>query len=599
MRLLLALKHRIANIYKDVAPLRTIKNLTGALHFAMKFTPKKYIFPATLALAAQFTTAHAVELMVDTNRDAVIDPATDAQGRDQWTTTRGAFFLFNNDSDLHGTEQDSADAVVNGEADLQDLAIMMASAIEGLPENATVTVSVDVKSLGNVRIFADETKTGNYTNVDLESKGNINPRSLATGNLELRIEAKSYASPAWNGKTKVTLTVHVPGNEPQSDVVELRVAPFIMLPSSAPGDTIYVREFPGRNDEMLKQLQTIADAANAKLHIIAGGEGSPYAYNNIWLQDTMEIGYHEFPGKKMSVVKKANRNKSLDNFPKNELLGPDYGWFEWSEYRESHGRGNGGVEWMDWYGNLEVTVPLPGFPFGRIFYGITPEGDSLNPEIVALLNAQEIQGTALGLDVGWLQIKHVDEMVSFVPTNNNGGFKVMVPDNTVAIQLLESFKANGHGDLEILQPFATSGFLKKYPKVTANAILEDAALLEFAKGLQETRIDPMINVLISELGINPEQIVRVPFLMEPGKTALFPNMINSLYLNGHLVIPDPTGPVVNGEDLIQKFMAQQFAEDDVELHFVDDRQYHKWSGNVHCATNVRREVADGWWKKLN
>ena len=31
-------------------------------------------------------------------------------------------------------------------------------------------------------------------------------------------------------------------------------------------------------------------------------------------------------------------------------------------------------------------------------------------------------------------------------------------------------------------------------------------------------------------------------------------------------------------------------------HFIDARQYHKWGGEVHCATNVRREgFRTPWW----
>lgn len=556
--------------------------------------------PVVIACTALLATAaQGAQLLVDTNRDGVIDAATDSDGRDQWTSQRGAFFLNNNDSDLATSTPDYADAVVNGAKDLEDLAIIRATQVANLPESAVVSLSVDLKSLGNVRIFVDESRTGDYTSVDLDSVGNVNPTALAKGDLDFRIEASTYASPSWNGKTTVTLSIKQGTAEAEVDSVQLRIAPYIMLPSEAHANTVYVREFPGRNDELIKQLSEIIPQAGAKLHVIPGGETSPYAYNHIWLQDTMEIGYQEIPGKKMSVVLKANRDKSLDNFAKNELLGHDFGWFEWSEYRESHGRGDGGTEWMDWYGNLEVTPPLPGFPYGRIFYGITPEGDSLNPEIVAMLNAQDVQAPAVGLDVGWLQIKHVDEMISFVPTDDQGNFKVMVPDNTLAISMLESFKKDGHGDVEILQPFAPYGYLKKYPKVTPNALLEDAELMQFAKELQEKRVNPMIEQMAAEFGIKPEQIVRVPFLMESGRNALFPNMVNSLFVNGHLIIPDPSGPVVEGKDLMQQYMVQQFAEDKVTLHFVDDRQYHKWSGNVHCATNATRQVADGWWNKLN
>jgi len=79
-------------------------------------------------------------------------------------------------------------------------------------------------------------------------------------------------------------------------------------------------------------------------------------------------------------------------------------------------------------------------------------------------------------------------------------------------------------------------------------------------------------------------------------TSLFPNMVNSVVLNGHLLVSDPHGPEVDGKDLLQEYVRDLLADLPLEVHFLDDRVYHAWSGNTHCATNVRRDGADEpWW----
>ncbi|MDX1972122.1 MAG: protein-arginine deiminase family protein [Candidatus Sumerlaeia bacterium] len=553
---------------------------------------------ASLAGATADTIAPSVQLLADTNRDGKITAELDADGRSSWTSNRGALFLFNCDSDDNSRNPDWMDAFVNGDSDLEDLARLMAAPIPSLDPHSVVTVSVDEAAKPYVRIFSLGENADQSKAIDLESSGNIRPQALVSGPLSLGIEARTFATAGWNGLAKVTLSVTSPDGSITSDSVQLRVAPFILLSNLKKGETIYVREHIGRNEVFLEQLRTISEKAEAELHIISGAESSPYPSWNIWLQDTMEVGYQAMPGKSMNVILKANRNKALDNFARQELLGPDYGWFECGSFRPSHGAGEGGTQWMDWFGNLEVTAPIPGYPLGRVIYGITPEGDSLNPEVVSMLNAQGIQSEPLGLDVGWLQIKHVDEMISFVPTGPNGEFKVMVPDTGVAIRLLQEAQDAGNGATELLAPFATHGYLKKHPKVTVDALLGDAEMINYSKELQEKRIEPMIQKIIQEFGLKPEQLVRVPFLMESGREALIPNMVNSLVINGHLVIPDPNGPVINERDIFQNYMAQQFAEDAIQLHFVDDRQYHKWSGNVHCGTNVKREGPSQWWSAV-
>jgi protein-arginine deiminase len=295
----------------------------------------------------------------------------------------------------------------------------------------------------------------------------------------------------------------------------------------------------------------------------------------------------------MNVALKANRGRSLDNLARDFLLGRDYGFLQSGSYRESYGRGRGGNGWLDWYGNLEVSPPLADYPMGRIYYGFNPEGSadaSLNPAIVSMLDAQGVQGTPLRLDTGWLMIKHVDEVISFVPGGNGSeGIRIMVVDPEAMISLLKQWKDRGLGGERLLHSFRENE--------TVDSLLDDSGLIQHNKYLQKERIAPIVDILMRELKLEEGNFVPIPALFDQRGRAVFPNMVNSLILSRHIFIADPNGPVVDRRDLLQEEMRRRLKDLPLTVHFLDDRQYHRGSGNVHCATNVRREgFPSPWWK---
>jgi protein-arginine deiminase len=530
-------------------------------------------------------------MVADTDRDGQVDFELDRLGADTWTQERGAVFLNNCDSDQNTGKPDWADSVVNGEEDLKDLALIKVRKIKNLPPQSRISISANEASRERVRIFL-KNPNGNLEGINLNDKGNIDAGPLRDSGLELRIEANSFADAEWDGETQVKITVELPDGSIHENTVCLKVAPFILLSNLQRGKTLYVRAFPGRNDAFIQQLKRIVPQTGAELFIVP--EGEPYRSHDIWLQDAMEIGYTEKPGQRMNVVLQANRERSLDNFPLKGLLGPDYGWIRVGSYRESYARGRGGNGWLDWYGNLEVTPPLPECAFGRMCYGFNPEGPpdaSLNPEIVAVLEAQKLQTPGIRLDTGWLLIKHVDEMISFLPPKNPGRpFCVMVVSPEAMIALLKRWKAEGYGETAVLKRFQ--------PDTTVASLLSDEKLLQHNIHLQRDRIEPNIAILKNELKLSEEDFIRIPALFSEEGSSMFPNMVNSAVLNDYLLIADPDGPLIDGVDLLQEEVKRLLSGVPVRPVFLDDTQYHKWSGNVHCATNIRREgLSEAWFKK--
>jgi len=530
-------------------------------------------------------------MVADTDRNGQVNFDLDRLGADTWTQERGAVFLNNCDSDQGTGKPDWADTNVNGEEDLKDLALIKVRKIHRLLPESRISISVDEASRQRVRLFL-KNSDGNFESLDLNEKGNIDAGHLRNSDLELRIEANSFADAEWDGETLVKIIFELPDGIINENTVCLKVAPFLLLSNLQRGKTLYVRAFPGRNDAFIQQLKRIVPQAGAELFIVP--EGEPYRPHDIWLQDAMEIGYTEKPGQRMNVVLQANRERSLDNFPLKGLLEPDYGWIRVGSYRQSYARGRGGNGWLDWYGNLEVTPPLPGFPYGRICYGFNPQGPpdaSLNPEIVAMLEAQKLQTPAIRLDTGWLLIKHVDEMISFLPSKNpERPFSVVIVSPESMISLLKKWKAQGYGETSVLKRFQSD--------TTVAFLLNDEKLVQHNIHLQHDRIEPNIALMKSELKLSEEDFIRIPALFSEEGSSLFPNMVNSAVLNDYMLIADPDGPVINGVDLLQEEVKRLLSGVPVRTVFLDDTQYHKWSGNVHCATNIRREaLSQAWFKK--
>jgi len=532
-----------------------------------------------------------ISMAADTNRDGRVDLETDSIGADSWTSQSGAVFLNNCDSDQNTGKPDHADAVINGDGDINDLALIKVGRIQNLPEDSRVSISVDDISKKRVCLFL-KNMDGKFECIDLEKSENIDVEQLRKNDLELWIEANSFADAEWSGLTQVKLTLELVDGEVKEKIICLKAAPFLLLSNLHRGKTLYVRSFPGRNDTFVQQLKKLVPEAGAELYILPKGEAyQPY---EIWLQDTMEIGYTEKPGQRMNVVLQANRNRSLDDFPSHDLLGSDYGWIQVSSYREPYAQGRGGNGWLDWYGNLEVTPPFLGYSLGRIVYGYNPDGPpeaSLNPEIVAMLEAQKLQAPAIRLDTGWLMIKHVDEMLSFLPSKNpDYPFFVMVVSPEAMIDLLKKWETEGFGETPVLERFQSGA--------TIGSILNSKNLIQHNLSLQQERIEPNIDLLKEELKLSEQDFIRIPALFSENGNSLFPNMVNSVVLNGCLLIADPDGPVIDGIDVLQEEVRRLLSEVPIQPFFLDDTQYHKWSGNVHCATNVRREAPSKAWFEL-
>jgi protein-arginine deiminase len=508
----------------------------------------------------------------DTNRDGTVSDL-DYKGRQVWSWKSGSLMLFNNDDDDGNGSPDSEDSKVNGAADEEDLAVVRLRVTSGFA-SSQFFIKVNDKSRPYVNVF-QKTQQG-WQRVDSNGSQPI----VNSDEMVLGIEAKQFSYGDWNGIVTLEAIANRNGRTITGDRIQLRVSPWIMSPNTAKITEFFVSDV-GSNREFVSQLRELIPQTGATLNVVPQGP--------TWMQDTMEVGYVQFPSytalKTVSSVLKGNRGMSQDDYARS-LLKSNFGWFQMGQPRavpSGHGL-------PDWYGNLEVTPPLPGFPLGRIYHGRS--GDvTLHPDVVSFLKAQEVQGPPVEVDTSWLLIGHVDEILSFIPTPD-GQFLMMISSPEAGVKLLKELAEKGYNNSTINRGLST--------QTTVSSALDDQTFIEHNLRLQQEFLNPTIDKLQREFKLTDEQIIQIPSLYATNGSAWWPSMVNSVVVNGHLFVSDPKGPLLDDVDLTQEVFRNLVSASGLEVHFVNDRYYHELKGNTHCATNAARQaVSQPFWEQLS
>ena len=247
--------------------------------------------------------------------------------------------------------------------------------------------------------------------------------------------------------------------------------------------------------------------------------------------------------------------------------------------------------WNDWYGNVEATPRHTNrqgrtFPYGRIITG-QYRSNTMHPGVLRFLEAQRVQWPPIVVDTSWLAIGHIDEVVNFVPAQTLAGFKVLLPSPLAAREMLKTLQAKGLNDAPVFaatQSELTLGALRMTIAQSAENQAIDAAVARIREQLK------------AELNLKDSDFVMVPALFQGG-LAVIPNAVNSVVLNGHLLVPKPLGPRMNEKDGFEQAIREALAGCDVKVEFIDTwTAYHVSGGEIHCGTNTFRRLRDpAWW----
>lgn len=366
-----------------------------------------------------------------------------------------------------------------------------------------------------------------------------------------------------------------------------RVAPFLLSSCLDPADEVQVVRTKG-TEQFVRNLEPLVEAAGAELEIV---DDASVPEHDIWIQDAVEIGYATDGERVVHFALHGNRGRELDAVFAKKKLGRNFGVIRKGDFRGRE------AEWIDWYGNLEVSPPVKAkgrdFKNGR-FYAGTQGERAMHPEVIKFLEAQDAQGPVLWLDTSWLIIGHVDETVSWVPSKVGTLFRMMIPSPRLAVAILKQAEKEAPGGILNRGTKREGDKPGEFERPVADA-LKDKRLMAAQEHVQG-KIDAVRRTLQDELGVADADIIEIPVLFnsEDGRFrgryfAETVNMVNGLLVGNDYIVPDPRGPLVDGQDVLLQAVKDRLEPLGCRVVPLDCFDpYHRWGGEIHCGTNTTR-----------
>ena len=543
------------------------------------------------------------DLLVDTNRDGQVD-ASDEEGEGVWTQASGAVFGPNQDDDDEDGVRDWLDAVVNGEADLLDMAPVVVRRMSWLSENHSVVIEMSSgvmdfeKKSVRPALFLQRADSSFEVLIDSGNgsrRATLPVAALKAGDVRLYLESALGRASGFDGNVKLVLKVEDGGGVVARDEVALRGSPILLSHHLQSAERLFVVEDSEsfhQNGAFVGALETgLPDYAD--LYKI---NGATYERDR-WAQDFMQTGYVQRPsptGVKTDVVHvKLNRGGKIAHFLPDEYLGPDAGVVYPSRHIFTYASASYG-------GNLEIIPPHTHngrhYPFGRVVIG-GGHRHSMERKQVDFINAQEAQGPIFEVRSDWLQVGHIDEIFLVVPNLGAGPderpWAIVIASPSLAIAALQAAQEAGHGSAKVFEGRKSYGYETTVDKLLSRSALMDSN--DYAQGI----IDTVREKLKSEVGLTDADFHEVPVLYhEWFHLALSPGIQNLVVADTVLFAPDPEGPDVDGVDVWQQATLDALDGLGLDIEFVDVfYSYHFLWGEAHCGTNVERAgvTETPWW----
>lgn len=509
----------------------------------------------------------------DTNRDGKINDRDEA-GKEQWSLSKGALILFddrNGDRPKIPTWKEAKITTPRRPAMLSQVHLKLS---DNFNKDSQLFIMTDPDARPHINVF--QKVGGGWQAVDISGAKPL----VFSSEIVLGLEAKKFADRNWSGLVNLTATAVNNGQQIATNSIQMGVAPWIMPANTAPVTEVQVSDRGAANSEFIAQLKQAVEPTGAQVKIIQG--------DRAWLQDIQKNGYVQFPnGAEIRNFKVALKSESgATEKPARSRKDPDLSVFKIGSPRDQ----NPLSQWSNGYGNLQATPPIPGYPMGRIYYG-NSGNNSFNPEVIDFIQAQRIQGPPVDIDTSWLLTRQVDEIINFIPTQTAGRFIMAIASPEAGVRLLEELAGKGYGDATINRGLSN--------EITVSAALKNRALIQHNLNLQQQRLNPILEKLKTEFALTDDQIVQVPVMFGYSGYAWWPNAINSVPVNGNLLVSNPRGALIDGKDYTQERLRELLQPFGVNISFLDDRYYQELKGNVQSATNtVKKGEERPFWESL-
>ncbi|XP_057641001.1 protein-arginine deiminase type-2 isoform X1 [Chionomys nivalis] len=553
--------------------------------------------------AGLFLTAIEISLDVDADRDGEVEKNNPKKASWTWGPDgQGAILLVNCDRDTPWLPtEDCSDEKVYSKEDLKDMSqmILRTKGPDRLPAGYEIVLYISMSDSDKVGVFYVENPFFGQRYIHILGRQKLfHVVKYTGGSAELLffVEGLRFPDESFSGLVSIHVSLleymaeGIPLTPIFTDTVTFRIAPWIMTPNILPPVTVFVCCMKD-NYLFLKEVKNLVEKTNCELKVC-------FQYMNRgdrWIQDEIEFGYIEAPHKGFPVVLDSPRDGNLKDFPIKQLLGPDFGYVTREPLFEK-------VTSLDSFGNLEVSPPVTvngkAYPLGRILIGSSfplSGGRRMTKVVRDFLQAQQVQAP-VELYSDWLTVGHVDEFMTFVPIPGTKGFRLLMASTSACYQLFREKQKEGHGEAVMFK--GLGGMSGK--RITINKILSNESLSQENQYFQRC-LDWNRDILKKELALTERDIIDLPALFKMDEDrqarAFFPNMVNMIVLDKELGIPKPFGPQVEEECCLETHVRSLLEPLGLACTFIDDiSAYHKFLGEVHCGTNVRRKpFTFKWW----
>ncbi|QIS03313.1 hypothetical protein F5X71_14190 [Nocardia brasiliensis] len=533
------------------------------------------------------------QIRADSNRDGVVDD------KDVDAKANGAVILPNigdsarrcptSTSPLSDAElaacHDAADDVARAPEYLAPLVTMPVGTAAG----ASGQVAVVGAGADKIRLFIRRADAW----VPLHPDTELTERELREGAI-LGVDARDVLRDRaiWDGAATVRFTVRRGARTVTDDVV-VRVAPVVLHNHTQPARSVLVPESGDdrAHERFVGELGAAAKASGIDAPLIR------LRTTDTWGQDFVEFGYVSMPGLggtnvSLRIAIRSPQPEREGGRAVFDLKGPGTGAIQ---------LGGFGARLVDAFGNVETIPPHTNngreFPTGRVIIGIGNGDDPglHSAELEKFFAAQQVQEPVL-LDAGWLVVGHVDEFVQFLPSSGGRGWRPAVSDPRRGLEILRAQQRAGHGAAPALsRPGAAAR--------TIDEVLADERFVA-RNEVAARKIDENVDRLIRAVGLAREEFVRIPGLYESGGVeeapealvGFYPGAINGVLMNAaNYVAPRQWGPVVDGRDVFEAAVTEAYRSVGLTVRYVDDWEaLHLGGGEVHCGTNVLRQIEQRW-----
>ena len=221
------------------------------------------------------------------------------------------------------------------------------------------------------------------------------------------------------------------------------------------------------------------------------------------------------------------------------------------------------------------------------------------------LKGTRYEGRTHRMDADWLQVGHVDELVSVVPSKDACGFAILTMNPKLGLDLLKTEKREKLANIipKTYQAMKPDGF--DLTKFVMGRIYDHVALgktspetaKEVQKGEQAAKhVSAVIGSLKAAYAkANPActdlKVIELPVVLTCDTHSaklnycktLVANPVNSIVLGRDVLVPNPFFPSFRAE------ITKRLTAAGLTPHFVNTALANMHAGNAHCASNVVRQ----------